>query len=210
MPIFIPNLGNAQCDSLSICAVVDTKDSKIAKRFKTDARVVRRAKIRLGNQTQYLRLITGGSFDGHLHLDVTVAKSVSFPKRKAPKPTHTMQQIQKELDSLFGLTVDAAGKGVFVVAPSRWPPMIEVASVPATVGGITISMTEGVYAVKGAPIGSVRWILRKDRKEALIELQTTVSHMVISQSYLEEFWRRIESGFAGFVTGGPPSAPAAE
>ena len=55
----IPNLGEASCHQLSVCAVVETKDAKLVKRLKANARTTRIARFRMLDQS--FRVVSGTS-----------------------------------------------------------------------------------------------------------------------------------------------------
>ena len=193
LPLFV----NTRCKSLTLCGLVRSKDKRAVELLGKSQKMIASYRVEAGRA--YATLITRERPGLRLHLDF--ATQDVFPRSRAPKPTHTKNDILRFLDAVVGSEAEVDVFGRFLVSVDELPEQGLIRSLSALEvkrDGVGMRLTGGTLSISGAPVGRIRWSILSGGKEATVEVQAEKS-VIIKEGYLEEVLVWVEDQFEHFI-----------
>jgi hypothetical protein len=138
-----------------------------------------------------------------LHVDCAVRGF--FPAEHGPKATHRKAEVVRILSQAEGLKLVGGVVATFELSLTELPRSGVIRSLYAQQGraGVAVRFLEGRLRVTGAPLSSVRWLVRESEERVRVELRGEQSTQV-SETYLEEALQWARKQLDSFVLGGAP------
>jgi hypothetical protein len=199
MPMRFPSFGESRCMVFTACGSLEINEPKILEAIaaRKDAELV--APYSKGNVKAFIRVGLGGVNSKHVHVDV--ARNELF-KGEPPATTSTGREIQEILHVFLGQRISAVVFGQFLLGVTELPKrgLIESTFYGTKQGGTAIGVTGATIGISGDPIRKLEWRFVREGSTVLITVEATVETEV-SENYLSEQLRLLDSGFRRFVLG---------
>jgi hypothetical protein len=193
----LPDFQDSDCFYFEACG-------KIPGAKRREERSQKVARIRVAKGNAYLRLLRGGNWAGHLHIDLALARY--FPGSH-PEINSTRGEIIREIARDFGNMLDVVVFGQYVALAKDIVPGSGV--VFAGPSAVVSTINNTVVEVGGAHLvfrneGFVRtidWQLYRD--DTIFADISARSEVELSPSYLTEIFARLEKAYATYILGRP-------
>ncbi len=200
MIVRLPSFADTECRFLTACGQVATDRSDVLKWLRGQKTM--EAQYRRSGCTGYVRVMFGGKRGGHLHVDVAAREFFLKHHRSPPRPTHKIAEVREALGRVAGYDISSRIAGTYFVDQEKLPPFVKSTIAETTsVRDVSIKTTGGTLSVTGAPINSIRWWLREDQDDALVQLEAEKT-FALDEGYLEECLDVLDSAFEAFVLQG--------
>lgn len=197
MRFVLPELQEAHCQQFTACSRVVTRDKSVKRLFSRESTLV--ACVKEGGLKRFARLCI--SKEGHVHLDL--ASPEYFAGGGVPKPKHSWNRIESSLRRFVGHQIKVQARALFAVSLARLPESSVIrllSSVESRMGVVSMKLTGGTFAIAGAPVQRIAWVVRRDMKQVKIQLQLT-QERTLREMYLADLFNLLTKSFNVLVTG---------
>lgn len=199
MPIKLPDFQDTRCLAVGTCGALETDEKEFLKTIAAMKDNIFVASYRIGKSPAYVRIVLGGTSPKFVQIDVY--KREAFGK-VLPKVTHKRKDIEMILDKFMGKRISTSAFGRFILPVAELPEggLIRSTFFGTKQGDLSITVSRAEFTIKGAPIRGLTWQFAEKGASIRIDLDARVATK-ISQDYMIEQLRLLDSGFRLFVLG---------